>query len=271
MRKLRHAYAALVFLLWLLLPAGTAHAQLPPPVSYLFVEVKDTSGKAVSDATVAIVDDSGKEYNGEKTDQDGVLKQRSIRGYSNGPVFSGLRVSKPGYLPSDHIIFFRPADGSIRYVPGYSERDASYAVEDFPGGTPDSPQDPQSWKPSPISVTLIKAPLTEAERRLVADEERKWRLLAAVKRGDAATLRTLLAEGVGPNTADPKGVPAIAWAAFTGNRDIIYQLLDAGADVNNKKTLAHEALLIYLNEGLWFEQNRRSFDESSVARHEEVV
>ena len=45
-----------------------ARAQAPPPVSYLFVEVKDTSGKAVSDATVSVVGDDGKEYYGEKTD-----------------------------------------------------------------------------------------------------------------------------------------------------------------------------------------------------------
>ena len=47
---------------------------MPPPVSYLFVKVKDTSGKPVSDATVAVVGDNGKEYHGEKTDKDGILR-----------------------------------------------------------------------------------------------------------------------------------------------------------------------------------------------------
>lgn len=274
MVKLRHAYAALVFLFWLFLPAGAAHAQVPPPVSYLFVEVKDTSGKVVSDATVASVDENGKEYNeysGEKTDKDGVLRKPGVFHYSRGLVFSGLRVSKPGHLPSDHLIFFRPADGSIRYSFSHSDR-VLYAVEDFPDSTQDSPQDSQNSKPpSPIRVTLLKAPVTEAERRAVEAEERKWRLLAAVKRSDAATLRKLLAEGVGPNTTDDKGVPAIAWAAFTGNREIIFQLLDAGADLKNKMSLARQALLIYLSEGLWFDTNRRAWDDGSIARREEVV
>jgi ankyrin repeat protein len=270
MVKLRPAYAGLAFLFWLLLPAGATHAQVPPPVSYLFVEVKDTSGKAVSDATVTGVDDSGKEYNGEKTDKEGVLKRTGSWRYSRELVFSGLRVSKPGYLPSDHLIFFRPADGSMRYMPSHSGG-LFYAAEDFPDGTWDSPQDSQNSKPPPIRVTLLTPPVTEAERRTVEAEERKRRLLFAVKRGDAATLRTLLAEGVGPDTSDARGVPAIAWAAFTGNRDIIFQLLDAGADVKNKKILAHQSLLIYLSEGMWFEPNRRSADEGRVARREEVV
>ena len=239
MIKLRHVYAALVFLFWLFLPAGTAHAQLPPPVSYLFVEVKDTSGKAVSDATVASVDDSGKEYNGEKTDKDGVLKRRGSWRIGYEPVFSSLRVSKPGYLPSDHLIFFRPANGSIRYVPGHSEG-PFYAVEDLPDSNHDSP----NWQPPPIGVTLIKSPLTEAERRAVEADERRRLLLAAVKRGDAATLRTLLAEGVGPNTADPG---ACRPSRGRRSRESRHHLPTArrGADVKNKKTLAHEALLIY--------------------------
>ncbi len=267
MIRLRHAYAALAFLFWLLLPAGTAHAQVPSPVSYAFVEVKDTSGKAVSDATVADLDDSGKEHNGEKTDKDGALKRRgSVHVGYGGPLFSLLRVSKPGYLPSDLLIFFRPANGSSRYSADNSGG-VFYAAEDFPNRT----QESQDWERSPLTVTLTKAPATEAERLAVEAEERKRRLLFAVKRGDAATLRRLLAEGVGPDTADAKGVPAIAWAAFTGNREIIYQLLDAGADVKDKKTQAHEALLIYLREGLSFDIYRRSAGEINVARYEEVV
>lgn len=277
MIKLRHACAALAFLLWLFLSAGTAHAQVPPPVSYLFVEVKDTSGKAVCDATVAVLDDGGKEYNGEKTDKDGVLRKTGTGNFSHGRglVFGGLRVSKPGYVPSDHLIFFRQGGGLGRNGPDYYGRFAPndndraiYLVEDFPDGT----QDSQNRQPPPVSVTLLKAPVTEAERRAVEAEERERLLLAAVKRGEAVTLRRLLAEGVGPNTADAKGVPAIAWAAFTGNREIIYQLLDAGADVKNKKTPGHEALLIYLSEGLWFDTYRRSAsDGSRVAEHEEVI
>lgn len=74
MIKLRHAYAVLVLLFWLFLPAGAARAQVPPPVSYVFVEVNDTSGKPVGDATVTVVGEDGKEYYGEKTDKDGILR-----------------------------------------------------------------------------------------------------------------------------------------------------------------------------------------------------
>ena len=106
MIKLRHAYAALVLLFWLFLPAGAASAQVPPPVSYLFVEVKDTSWKPVGD--------DGKEDHGEKTDTDkvGILLNAGRFSYrfNQGPA---LPLSTTGYeaLPGRRL---RRADDRVQ-------------------------------------------------------------------------------------------------------------------------------------------------------------
>ena len=73
-----------------------------------------------------------------------------------------------------------------------------------------------------------------------------------------------------PDTTDDKGVPAIAWAAFAGDADTIKTLLDGGSVVRNRNTLPHQALLIYLTEGI---TNDKHFEkaQAAVQQREEVV
>jgi len=236
----------------LLLLTNTAYSQTPSPITYLFVEVKDTSGKAVDDATVTF--DSSV---ATKTDKDGFAKA-SLLGRSNQRRYD-LQVSKAGYLTSEHVLFPYCAQSySIRSREGF----------------PNSAEDQKNCDPIPISVRLLKNPVTEAERWSIEAEERTRQLLLAAKRGDAASLRKLLEAGVTPDTTDNKGVPAIAWAAFEGDADTIKTLLDRGAVVSNKNTLAHQVLLVYLTEGI---RNDRRFDEvqaevqAAVQQREEVV
>jgi hypothetical protein len=70
--KITFALVSAVFCLLLL--TNTAYSQTPSPITYLFVEVKDTSGKAIDDATVT-VDGSV----ATKTNKDGFAEARFLR------------------------------------------------------------------------------------------------------------------------------------------------------------------------------------------------
>ena len=56
-------------------------------------------------------------------------------------------------------------------------------------------------------------------------------LIEAVKRGDAAAVRALLAERVDVDAAEPDGTTALHWAAHLGDAASMDLLIDAGADV----------------------------------------
>jgi outer membrane protein assembly factor BamB len=64
----------------------------------------------------------------------------------------------------------------------------------------------------------------------------KEEFLAAVRRGDAAAVESLLARGVDVNTKGPYGVTALALAADRGHLAVVKVLLAHKADVNAKDT-----------------------------------
>jgi serine/threonine-protein phosphatase 6 regulatory ankyrin repeat subunit B len=212
------------------------------------VEVKDTSGKAVDDATVNF--DSRVTT---KTNQDGFAKASLLAPFNQRRY--DLQVSKAGYQTAEHVLF------------PYCAQSYSIRTRD---SFPDRAEDQKNCSSIPITVQLLRNPVTEAERRASDAEERKRQLLLAAKRGDAASLSKLLDAGVTPDTTDNKGAAAIAWAAFAGDADTIKTLLDRGAVVRNRNTLAHQALLVYLTEGI---HNDRHFEQYQAAaqEREEVV
>jgi ankyrin repeat protein len=57
------------------------------------------------------------------------------------------------------------------------------------------------------------------------------RLVSAVKRGDAATARALLKQGVSPKSADADGTTALHWAVRANDIDLTKALIAAGAPV----------------------------------------
>ncbi|HXI38918.1 MAG TPA: ankyrin repeat domain-containing protein [Bryobacteraceae bacterium] len=61
-------------------------------------------------------------------------------------------------------------------------------------------------------------------------------LLAAVRKGDAARVKALLAQGADVNAKSPYGATGLFFAADRGNVEIIRILLDHGANVNVKDT-----------------------------------
>ncbi|HET6978356.1 MAG TPA: ankyrin repeat domain-containing protein [Pyrinomonadaceae bacterium] len=219
-----------VFILALLLfLAQHAYAQEPSPQSYLFVEVVDAAGAVVSDADVRVSGTDGKELVKVKTEKDGTAGQLFFHYYGN-PHYD-LHVSKAGYLTYEAVL-----------VPG-TPTDRYYArlTEELPDIIPKSVRP----KGPPIKITLQRIPVTPAEIKAAELESKKRQFLLAVKRGDAATIGKLLQQGANVDWTDAKGVPAISWATFGGDPEIIKLLLAAGANVRNK-----DALLIYFAEGV---------------------
>jgi len=62
------------------------------------------------------------------------------------------------------------------------------------------------------------------------------RLLLAVRTGDVAALKAVLASGVNVNTKFRYDRMALSFAADRGNPEVVKMLLDAGADVNARDT-----------------------------------
>lgn len=218
------------------------------------MEVKDTSGKAIDNATVALDSrDATKTRDTTRTDKDGLAQARVMGRYNQRSY--DVQVSKAGYLTSEHVVF-----------PYCSQSYSVYTTENFAN----SAADPQNCKPIPLSIQLLKDPVTVAERQSIEADERKRQLVLAAKRGDAASISKFLDAGVSPDTPDNEGVTAIAWAALSGDADTIKTLLERGAVVSNKNTLAHQALLIYLTAGI---PNDRRYEEqqAAVQQREEVV
>lgn len=253
MKTIRRAFIlCAAALCLLLLSARAGRAQQLPPRGYLFVEVKNTAGGVVEDAAVTF---SGMR-DSIKTNQEGVARASLSVGY--GRPHYELRVSKPGYLTSEHVLFQAGAN--------YSE--VKYFREDIFDGAGASGE----VMPPPVRVKLARVPVTPAERAAAEAEARRRGFLLAVKRGDVAGLRRLLEAGASADTADPAGVPAIAWAAFVGEAEAIKLLLDAGAGVRQGAGPARQALQIYLNSGI--DHDKRSGQETYeqvVARREGVV
>ena len=258
----RHAlvFGGTIFCL-LFFSLDTAFSQQIQPRAYLFVEVRDTTGKAVTDASVTVSNAGGTQLLSEKTDNDGVAKAELDPSKSDHHF--NLEVSKSGYRPSDQVFFLYPALGHFYSIAEFSTRVEGLNI-------------PRS---RPINIVLSRIPVTPTERQVAEGEEKKRRLLLAVKRGDAMSLRKLLEEGVKANTVDGQGVPAIAWAALAGDSETIKVLLAAGADVGPGNKLGHQALLIYLAESRFLDTNARrsgtngntELDKDLLERRDETV
>lgn len=208
--------------------SSTARAQQIAPHSYLFVEVRETTGRPVSDATIKVTTPDGKEMLADKTRKEGNLSGGFFHHYDH---HYDVEVTKPGYQPYHQVIF--PATPGEKLVA---------LIENFP-----SEANGNYFKGPPLKVRLVE---DSSERRTNLVEDPNRLLLLAVKRADAVKVGELLKSGANVNAADSQGVPAIAWAAFAGDPETIKLLLEAKANVRNRDSLAHEALLIYLAEGM---------------------
>jgi ankyrin repeat protein len=95
-------------------------------------------------------------------------------------------------------------------------------------------------------VLCLAAVLFPAACRADAGED----LLAAVRKGDAARVKTLLEQGADVNAKSPYGATGLFFAADRGNMEIMKILLDHGADVKVKDTFyGATAVTLAVNKG----------------------
>lgn len=180
--------------------APAVYAQLS--VSYTFLEVVDSKNKPIAGAVVETDTGHG---NAPKTNSQGRLEQgmKILGGDHNTRTFT---VSKSGY----------------------------YVFEDYFGIVQGRPQS--------IRIELLLIPKNKAERKLIGDEQRKRELFTAARNGNAKIVRGLLKSGLSPHltTSDLRGVPAprvvslFAFAASSGSRATISELIAAGAGISRK-------------------------------------
>jgi len=93
-----------------------------------------------------------------------------------------------------------------------------------------------------LLVTLTVAASSEAAARRVA-------LIDAVKNGNVATVKTLLAQKVDVNAAEPDGTTALHWAAHIGNAQMADLLLKAGANVKAATRAGATPFALACNKG----------------------
>lgn len=74
-------------------------------------------------------------------------------------------------------------------------------------------------------------------------KERAVSLVAAARKGDAATVREQLSRGVSPSEADTSGSNALMAAAANGHLECFQALLQAGADANARDPAGRTALM----------------------------
>src|ERR1035441_4703461 len=68
-------------------------------------------------------------------------------------------------------------------------------------------------------------------------------LLAAIRKGDLAAVKTSLAHGADVNARDAKGASALMYAAIYGDLECVNLLLDKDADPNSSNDLGINALM----------------------------
>jgi hypothetical protein len=81
-----------------------------------------------------------------------------------------------------------------------------------------------------VLVLMALAPAMLSAMQQPGSQEEKF--LLAVRKGDAATVKTMLAAGFNPNTKYRYDRMALSFACDRGNVEVVKALLEAGADVN---------------------------------------
>ena len=236
--------------LMLALSEAAVYGQIPAPRSYLFVEIRDTSGQPVTDASVTLYGADGKQISSRETGND---SKAGINFPIRTDQHYNVLISRQGFHPSEHVFFPKRFNLGVRLV------------EKIPIGLGDAAES--------NAIVLRKPPTTAAERRAFDAQELQTQLILAAKRGDSLRTSKLLQMGVAANTVDDDGTPALIWASFAGDADTINILLERGAHLRTKHPLSSKALLIYLAEGIVRERagTLSPADDEIFRRHRAVI
>lgn len=202
--------------------SAAANAQSVP--YYLFLETIDFQGKPVQGATLSFPASHWRDKREKErwaweaqTDETG-----KVRAYaqSHWDEFArpSFMVAKPGYFPFvDLGTSLKPFDNHFK-------------------------------------LELLKIPQNREERKAVGNEQLKREFLWAARDGDAEKIRRLIRAGIKPklNTNDlrgvssPKDVPAIMFAAASGDPETVELFLKAKVRVREVENSEHSLLRYYL-------------------------
>ena len=213
MCKIRQIFIAAVFVLTFISWSLTVAAGQELP-NYLFLEVVDSDGNPVKNATVEPASSSQQNL---KTDERGTARF-DISWASRDFAYSLFKISLPGY---------------------FSYQDLGAPIVKYR---------------TEVKIELLKMPQTKAERKALGNEQLKREFMWAVKIGDSKTVRKLLKSGISANIttndlrgiSEPKNIPAIIFAASSGDGETVKTLLKAKAKVRTKKEPIQSVLAYYL-------------------------
>jgi hypothetical protein len=97
-------------------------------------------------------------------------------------------------------------------------------------------------------MTLLRIVMLAAVAVFVHADDITDDLLAAARKGDAATVKALLDRGANVNAKSPYGSTALFFAADHGHADVVKLLLDRGAEVNVEDTFYHSTPLTWATQ-----------------------
>jgi len=203
-----------VFLL-LLLSSDPARAQTA--VDYRFLELLDDLGRPVADANVVT------NMSKQQSDQNGTVKDLPV--YYGDYNTTSFKISKPGFFSLEGTELLHPPSRDEYLISSeYPQRDARRQIR----------------------IELLRVPVTAADQQAFNLATQKRELIQAAKQGDVAVLRRLLGAGVDANATDVNGIPAILWAATSGNGEALKVLLNKRATLRNKDRPGGKILMYYL-------------------------
>ena len=105
------------------------------------------------------------------------------------------------------------------------------------------------WRGTRWLVLGLLLPIGAACAASSAEKEKDKQLIAAAKRGEAATVAPLSEQGASVRTRDESGVTALIAAAYRNHLETAVLLIKAGADVNAQDNTQQSAYLLATSEG----------------------
>jgi hypothetical protein len=200
-----------------------ANAQQVP--NYLFLEVVDSKGNPVKDATLQIKRNAW-ENNQTKEIWDGAT-QTDEKGETRN------------FLPRDRAgireSFFRVIKPNY-----FTFYDLGIKITNYRTN---------------FKLELLKIPTTEEERKALGDEQVKREFMWAVKNGGVENVRKMLKSGINPNLntndlrgiSEPKNIPAIIFAAANGDKEMIDVFLKAKVKLSQNAESIQNILFYYFS------------------------
>lgn len=245
-----------VFSITFLLPVSIKAQPVP---RYRSFNIVDIEGNPIADAKVEIFAKGklgGSPKETLQTDEQGDIPNFLINGLIDSYYsYGNIKISKPGYIPTILLL----SDTNKKHISNKSNAmlfEDMAIFETFKDclncynllfiETENLSYSRDRTKPKPIKIKLLLLPTTKTEWKMLAQEQKNRELISAIVKDNILAVRKILQLGADANAKSRHDIPAIVWATVHGNRSMLEALLEAGADVKSKNSLAQKTLLYYI-------------------------